>query len=265
MAVQRFLGDESSDVDCRTLYRLMNLDLPKTHMNVMRGAFDHTYEPQVDSVVADEASAVPHVCRVNGLDGKRIVNTQPSFFHSLALSDNGCVKICGRKYRSWSLWTRRSVQVRMEPHFRFATLKDPSNCGGSRSLCVPRLSWPSLHQGQLGQGHKKTDASMLPTAIPVFQEQNIKITTFWQLTASIWRTRVDGTRAASAASSKEILIKRKAVDVKCGSLHSLSVIQDGTHFLFGRNNYNQVTFVQSQNDEICRSTTIDSAFSQRGL
>merc|ERR1711997_206201 len=39
--------------------------------------------------------------------------------------------------------------------------------------------------GQLGLGHTERDASMLPTAIPVFQEQNIKIT---KITAGGFRT-----------------------------------------------------------------------------
>ena len=57
----------------------------------------------------------------------------------------------------------------------------------------------------------------------------------------------------------------KVVDIKCGWSHSLLVTGDGAHFLFGHNDYNQVTLVQSQKGEIRKPTAIDSLFSQRGL
>ena len=48
-------------------------------------------------------------------------------------------------------------------------------------------------------------------------------------------------------------------------MHSLLVTADGEHFMFGSNDYSQVTLVQSEEDEICKPIAIDSVFSERGL
>ena len=116
---------------------------------------------------------------INTLDNKHIVDIQSGEYHSLALSDNGYVYSTGHAdegqhghggaWKSgWDLiFVLRDTKIRQiavgDQHSVFL------DCCGV-VLCCGRNS-----EGQLGLGRKRTNKSMLPTVIPVFQDQGIKI------------------------------------------------------------------------------------------
>ena len=116
--------------------------------------------------------------RIKALDDKLIVDIQAGQFHSLALSDNGCVYSveyavsggCGHGGAFKSGWNLISALQRTKIR-QIAVGGSHSvflDCDGVVFGCGDNVN------GQLGLGHKKTDKRLLPTAIPVFQEQNTK-------------------------------------------------------------------------------------------
>ena len=127
--------------------------------------------------------------RISALNDKRIVDIQPGFGCTLALSDPGCVYSAGRAGKvfdgphcdgygecghggasksGWNLISalRRTKILQIVAGSGFSMFLD---CDGVVFSCGYNK------QGQLGLGHKRMDKTMLPTAISVFKDQNVKI------------------------------------------------------------------------------------------
>ena len=220
---------------------------------------------------------------IKALNGKRIIDIQPGYAHSLALSDNGCVYSAGRsRYGQCGQWNLIS-ELQRKKIIQIAVGEEYSmflDCDGVVFGCGCNS------QGQLGLGYQNKDTSIMLTSITVFQKQNIKITKIaagaWHTLAIdsecrtyAWGSNCNGQCGIDQPYQKYILSPKlispsirsrssiKVVDIKCSWSHSLLETLNGAHFMFGRNQYNQVTLVQSEKDKIFKPTAIDHIFSQR--
>jgi len=278
-------AEETAGVRAFTHFTDRAIHAPATFTHPVSGAIYWIAAGQVYEVDHQRPSRIP------ALDDKQIVDIQPSIAHSIALSASGHVYAsgigesgeCGRVAPYMPGWHLISA-------LQHTTIRQIA-VGATHSVFLDFAGVVYVcgynRRGQLGLGHKHN--CMLPTAVP-FRDSvdnvrhDVRVTRIaagggqilavdTEHRAHAWGFNINREcgidQGGTITSPKMISIRSRssyrAVDVKCGLSHSLLVTADGEHCLFGRNQHNQVTLVQSRKTIICKPTAIDSLFSQRGL